>query len=358
MRGHAPTACRRAWTLVELVVSAAAATVLVAGLASAVVLASRALPPAPHRANAAAAAALVAEQLAADLTCAVQVSQLTSRRIVFSVPDRTGDGTPDTIVYDWPGTVGAALRMSRNGSGYVNVLPNVTDFTLVGGIATVTEQIAPTEQSGQALLAICTTGGATYNALVQGNLWTGNVVRPLLPSGVVRWKPTSVWLMLAASGPTTGTARVRLYAVDWNGLPTPTPLGEATIRESALSTSLQWYEYTWSDVPDLPPGAAIAFIVEHVNNPPSCAVAYRFSSAAASLGYARVASTDGGNSWNLMPTYAVIFALYGTIVREVSGGSVDHDYLTTLRFRLTTDGAADRTLETTVRLLNTPEIGG
>lgn len=358
MRALPLTSRRRAWTLVELLVSVAAATVLVGGMASAVVLASRALPPTAERANASADVALVAGQLAADLTCAVQVSQLTSRRIVFSVPDRTGNGTPETIVYDWSGTAGSALRLSRNGSAYVDLLPNVTDFTLVASTTTVTEQTAPTQQSSSALLASCLTGSTTYDASIQGSLWTGDVFRPNLPADTIRWKPTSVWLLLAYNGLPLGTARVRLYALDWRGLPTATPLAETTINESTLTASYQWYEYAWSGVPDLAPGTAVAFVVEHVNNSPSCWVGYRYSATGASQGYGRIVSTDGGSSWSVMPTYSVIFALYGTIVRETPGGNVDRRFLTAVRFRLATDGAADRTLEATVRLLNTPEIGG
>ncbi len=349
---------RRGWSLVELLVSTAASAVLIGGLASAVVLATRALPAPSEGAGAPADVALVADQLAADLTFAVSVSELSSRRIVFRVPDRTGDGVPEVFAYDWPGEPGAPLRCRRNGNRDIDVLRNVTDFTLVRGTTTVTEQTAPTRQTNNTLLASCLTGSVTSDASIQGSLWTGNVFQPSLPEDAVSWRPTAVWLYLAANGIPNGTARVRLYALDWRGVPAGTPLAETTVFESGLTVSYQWYEFAWPGVPDLAPGTGVAFIVEHVSNAPSCKVGFRFTPTGSEQGYTRVISTDGGQTWNLMPTHSVLFSLYGTVVREVPGGRVDRHYLTTVRMRLAVDGATDRTLETTVRLLNTPEVGG
>ena len=352
------TCRRRGWSLVELLVSTAASAVLIGGLASAVVLATRALPAPSEGAGAPADVALVADQLAADLTFAVSVSELSSRRIAFQVPDRTGDGVPEELTYEWSGAVGAPLRLSRNRSAFVDLLPRVSDFTLMPGTTTVTEQTAPTRQTNSTLLASCLTGSVTSDASIQGTLWTGNVFRPDLPADAVSWRPSAVWLCLAANGMPNGTARVRLYALDWRGVPAGTPLAETTVLESGLTVSYQWYEFAWPGVPELAPGTGVAFIVEHVSNAPSCKVGFRFTPTASERGYNRVVSTDGGQTWNHMSTHSVLFSLYGTVVREVPGGSVDRHYLTTVRVRLAVDGATDRTLETTVRLLNTPEVDG
>ncbi len=95
---------RRALTLLELVVSMVAMTTLMGGLASALVLASRAIPDDASSSAVALDAYYVADQMAGELFCARSLSERTATAVTFTVADRDNDAVAETIRYAWSGT--------------------------------------------------------------------------------------------------------------------------------------------------------------------------------------------------------------------------------------------------------------
>lgn len=120
---------RSGHTLVELLVSMTAATFLMAGLGSSLMIASRAFDgnfPAVSRSRAAA----IQEDLLVDLNQATSFVTRTADAVSFQIPDRNGDGTNETLTYAWSGLPDAELRYSENGSSPIPLLENVQDFQL------------------------------------------------------------------------------------------------------------------------------------------------------------------------------------------------------------------------------------
>ncbi|HUG89658.1 MAG TPA: hypothetical protein VML55_02415 [Planctomycetaceae bacterium] len=123
-------AARRAgYTLVELLVSSVSATILMAGLASALFIAGQALEGRSASVERCQAAD-VQSTLLADLEHATSFVERTSDVVTFTVPDRNGDGAAETLSYSWTDAAGGELRLSVNGGPAVTVLSGVKGFEL------------------------------------------------------------------------------------------------------------------------------------------------------------------------------------------------------------------------------------
>jgi hypothetical protein len=121
----------RALTLAELIVSMAIMTVLVTCMTSAVLIATHALPDENDATVRTAAAIAAADTMLEDLSTAVRLTQATSTRVEFVVPDRGhGAAGPETIAYEWSGTPGDALMLTYNGGTPVALCEDVHDFAI------------------------------------------------------------------------------------------------------------------------------------------------------------------------------------------------------------------------------------
>ena len=141
VRSHAahrpPGPLRRAGlTLTELALSMTVMTILLGATASAVLLATRALPIGDSTAERLAKTADVVSEIADDLNFATSFSVATDKEVIFTVPDRAhGAEGPETIRYAWSGTPGDPLTREYNGGLRVNVVESVDDFAIEYGRA-------------------------------------------------------------------------------------------------------------------------------------------------------------------------------------------------------------------------------
>jgi len=133
-RGIAPTSARRlrrkrrgGFTLIEAVVSAMTLAALMIGMASVMLLASRSLRSA---AGDVAEAGDATADIVADLNLAQSLTEQTVTAVTMVVPDRDGDGLPETIRYAWSGTAGDPLTREYNGGDATTVVENVHEFDL------------------------------------------------------------------------------------------------------------------------------------------------------------------------------------------------------------------------------------
>ena len=87
----------RGFTLVEVVLSMAIMTILMTGLASAILIASHALPTDDSPARAVVESAQVVDVMAEDLRSALWIRERTATSVEFAVPDRDADGAAERI---------------------------------------------------------------------------------------------------------------------------------------------------------------------------------------------------------------------------------------------------------------------
>src|SRR5262249_55248128 len=144
---------RGGFTLIEMVLSLAIIAILLLGMQSAILLAARATP---DSSNSPLSSAIVAgravDRLSADLTFANSVTSAGTTSITFTVPDRTGDNSPETITYSWSGVSGDPLLRKINSGTASTVATNVTEFQLAYDKRSQQASTTYTE-SGETLLA-------------------------------------------------------------------------------------------------------------------------------------------------------------------------------------------------------------
>jgi hypothetical protein len=117
--------CRRGLSLLELMFNSAIASVLLVGLASAVLVANKALNLDQGTSAAQGRNARAVDRLLRDVRHARTFSERTATALTFTVPDRNGDGNPETIRYAWSGTAGDPLTSSYNQGAATAVVDGV-----------------------------------------------------------------------------------------------------------------------------------------------------------------------------------------------------------------------------------------
>lgn len=111
--------------------------ILMGGMVASISIASRSLDDGAGPAGRTLAAAGVLEELNADLALAVSFSERTPTAVTFTVPDRTGDGQPETIRYRWSGEPDCRLLRQVNGEAEVTIAQDVRYFNLTYCLKTV-----------------------------------------------------------------------------------------------------------------------------------------------------------------------------------------------------------------------------
>jgi prepilin-type N-terminal cleavage/methylation domain-containing protein len=114
---NAASHIRRGFTLVEMVLSMAVMTILLGGIASAMILASRAMPDLATPLKAMADGYYAADQLAGELFAAQTITARSATSVTFTVADRNNDSIAETIRYSWGGAGQPLTRQYNIGTG-------------------------------------------------------------------------------------------------------------------------------------------------------------------------------------------------------------------------------------------------
>ena len=125
-----PVIHRSSFTLVELLVSLAISTVVLGGLSAAILIAMNAVDDGGGPLFKTRDAVEAVDQIAGDLTCALAVTERTSKTLALTAPDRTGDGLPENIRYAWSGVAGDPLTRQYNGSDALSLAEDVRHFEM------------------------------------------------------------------------------------------------------------------------------------------------------------------------------------------------------------------------------------
>jgi hypothetical protein len=113
-----------------MVLSMAVVTVLLGGIASALVIAGRAVPGTATPMSLTVDGYYAAERLASELYAAQTLTARSATSVTFTVADRNADSAPETILYSWSGVAGQSLNRQYNGGTASALLDNVSQFNL------------------------------------------------------------------------------------------------------------------------------------------------------------------------------------------------------------------------------------
>lgn len=344
-----------AFTLVELVVGIVSAAILMTGIASAIMIASRALPAPNKPAEALMNAYQAVEQFVSDAACAVSVSSRTATGVEFLVPDRDGDGSDDAIRWSWSGTSGQPLIRSYNAKAPVTILEQTHQFQLNYVIRSETEQPPPTEnESAVVLLSSHETGLVNLGYSITDARWVGQYFTPSLPGGVTSWKVTQVSIRAQSNGATNGVTAVQLRTAS-SGLPTQSVLGQALMYENLLTPSYAWRDFPISGVSNLQPGIGLCLTLV-LNTSDTYLADVQYGTLGGGGG--RFYTSTAGSSWSKDGLSSMYHRIYGTYTTTSQPPDVQRDYLLAIDLTVQPLVPTASRVDTQIQLHNTPELTG
>ncbi|MGB0714662.1 MAG: type IV pilus modification PilV family protein [Phycisphaerae bacterium] len=347
-----PLTKRRGFTLAETIVSAAALTVIMAGMGSAILITNRSIPDlSPQGESRLGDTHRHAQQLLDEVRTATWVRSATTDALVFSVPDRDGDGHDERIQYSWDGKVGSALVRTYNDEESVKILPDVTHFTLNlerdESVETYpgpdVTQVSPTAHS------YTTPGGTAFAVSDVQSL--GVCYKPDFAREISYWKPGEI-----SFATHTGSAQkmVKLYLQDKSGLPTGEPLETVLFSDMSLLKSFSWHTVQFVNCPPLSPDQGVCVVV---NNGTTGSFAVETTAIDKSLhpeGFQTVSPGDE-KAWEASSTHAMLFHAETLITTAGEDMAAVREYYTKANLSIQSgDNITDR-IGTATPLLNRPE---
>lgn len=351
---------RCGFTLVEVVLGLAITTVLLGAMGSLIFMASRVIPDRVRTTDQSLSCAAVLDLMNADLSQTLAVTDGTPTSVTFTVADRDGNGTPETIVYAWAGA-GTALTRSVNGGLAQKLINPVNDFALgymtttstttgASSVSTIGETLVsnwPT--GGLGLLGSLTLGAASLDS----GKYIAQNIRPTLPAGARSWTITRVQICgksdLLAAG---GTIAVQLRTTDSTGMPTSTVLATGNIAESAFGPlAFGSAEVTFANAPPLAPNQEVAIVLVCGAGCPAGVSGYGSVATARSAPmWINNGSATTGSTLQVMP-----HAVYATATGAAQVSAMTNK-LGQITVRLRAGTATSPEARSTINLLNTPGV--
>ena len=227
------------YTLLELVASSVMATVLMAGLSSAIVIATQAVSiPAEQKStmDAAEASFVVAD----DLHEAIHVLDHSDSLFSVVVGDRDDDQEEETITWEFP-PESELTRTTAVGSGAL--LASLSSVTFTPRYRSVAESLGEVvSESPEAQLTGMSSATNAYQWTIKSDRSLGQFVDLTHPSDCILWSVSELKLVLRRSSSYNATEKlmIRIHEAGSDGLPTSSILAEAEVPLTSLTTSWQW----------------------------------------------------------------------------------------------------------------------
>ncbi len=343
--------CRRGYTLVEMLVSATAMSVLTAGIASTILLAVQAVEDVDSPSYSLRQSTLVLDEFARDISAAIQILDKGDTGVFeFVVPDRDGDGTNDQIRYVWSGTPGDPITRAINGGTPAEVIQNVQGMF----VSLHRNQVPDEVESDEQLLIEDQSSGNSRQYEVDHNDWVGQYFCPNFPDDVLSWNLTRIEFHGGPDGTPDGTTLAQIRTASGNGVPTDTVLDEVRIAESGLGYIYDPpEEIAFSNARGLAPGEALCIVFIGEQSDDSMRVHYQ-NSGAYTDGTWLVESQTEGASWNKPSGQSMWIRVHGTVVTE--DGMTDGTKLEWVRTTILTYADLTHRIDAAVQCLNRPEI--
>lgn len=292
-----------AYTLIEAIVSLVVVSTIMAATVSTMVLASRAVGGGTSGGLAKISETKdVVEQIASELSLALAFSVRSDTVVAFTVPDRNGDGQPESIRYEWSGTAGDPLTRQYNGGTQATIAENVHHFSLSYLLKTVpASSWEPLQESEEVILIYHddVTGGTLQEQAISSTQWCAQYVKPELPDNAETWKITRVQIRAKTSAAADGVFTIQIRTVGAQRKPTTTVLAETTVNESSLAAAFDWVSVDIGPLEDLGVGSGYSLVVKYVSGDGEVAtVEYEQDGTPMTPRSHWMTTTDAGVTWS------------------------------------------------------------
>ncbi len=121
---------RSAFSLVEMMAAMTVLSIMVVGVGSTLVIASRAVDDGTAVNAQIPEARDIGDLIMADFSDAIAITERTATAITITVPDRDNNGDDETLRYEWDGTAGGIVTRQYNGGTVVTIAEDVHRFDL------------------------------------------------------------------------------------------------------------------------------------------------------------------------------------------------------------------------------------
>ncbi len=369
-------------TLAEVLVSSTIMGFITAGLASSIVVTSKAIPTGNNAASVVVDSGRALSELEADLASAKSIVNSSATMVEFTVSDRTGDNVDETIRYEWSGTAGAPLTKRVNGGSVDTIQSSVSSFSLSyfkRSVVTMTNQTAVATIGPQILASFASyPSGApvTQNFSIAASGASGSTVGwageyfylASLPPNVsaVRFTQAKVWMKSYTGSTFDPTIAIHRAVGGGNASAQVNSIGTPAIipRSSLTSTYTQITVNLPADVTTNQVTQDFVLLLKGSSTTPSASLKNLYLSAGAPVDTPVMQWTvNSGTSW--MPAnkdinkYDVPFEVWGTYeTTTTSQVSVTTYYLQTIDAMLIAGSAPTVRLDMTALVPNEPQITG
>lgn len=300
---------RRGFTLIEMIVSLAIVSVIGAALASVLHVAARAIPSESSVPELEASARAASVEIAGDLVLAQSIRVIDTNAVEFTVPDQTGDGTSETIRWDWGGTKGDPLVRTYNGVASSRIT-KADGVVFEWSTKTAAEQTGTTTLEGPEQLLAGFSDSNNSTAALGTNKYTAIGFTPTLPSDAVSFSVTRFTTRVTFNSATSLPFAVRREAPD--GTP-GTVIASGTLVVSIPANSSTNQSATVSGLSGLAPGTGLWIQFSPVSLLGSASMPYQTGVANGNTQFGF--STSAGVSWTVIKDGSALFAVYGKVVR-------------------------------------------
>jgi hypothetical protein len=341
----------RAFTLAEMALSLAMFGLLAVAIQSAVLLAARAVPNPQGVTARQLGGSNVVDQIATELSNAVEVSELAPSAVTFKVGDRNGDAEPETVRYSWDGSPDGVLRRRYNNGAEAIVLEGVNEFQL--GYQRRMELCPPTYTDAPETLLYSYTGALSPVAFpVDDDDWCGQYFVPTLPNGTESWRLTRV--QFQARRAESGKMRVQLRTATGGGLPTTVVIDQAEVDGGTYGSNWAWREVSLANAGGLAPAQPVCVVFRGLFNNEDCEVQYQTLSLALGSGARFFSSSNAGSSFTANTLRAMPLRVYGRAATK-DPDQYRH-YLTNVSVALRCGPASASRVVTEAAVLAEPEV--
>lgn len=267
---------RNAYTLFEVLASLGITGLLIAGIASTLLITSKAADNTAPTGRAIESARVI-HQIASELTDAKLLLGYSNSEIAFIIDDIDDDGKDDYIRYTRTGSNGEALTRQLNNQPAVSISNHVAHFHLDVVTATrdrdTSMRTRTTHSPSISLASVPTTFTIDSTHFIAQALSADDLTTSL--DAADSWAIHGVSIRAAQSGVADGNFDVEIRAADVRGTPTDLVLATQNVSEADLPVALDWVNITF-DQPayGLNPATSVCVVCKHASGTASAAIEF------------------------------------------------------------------------------------
>jgi hypothetical protein len=352
---------RAGLTMLELLVSVPAATVLIAAMAMCVTIMMRANSQDETLFRSTYDLANAANQIASDIESAVSIVSSSATHIEFVVPDRDADGLPEQMRYEWGGATGTNAKKvlwKYNQSQLAVLFDDVGAFSLQTNTVLASSAVPNHLIAESAILKSIDAypSGVFQEQVINAGSNIGEYLVPDVTGASTKWDLGAIRIMVKATDSSTdGVLRIRVMRGDTSTkLPIAPILAEVNIEKGRLGTNYQWLDIPIAPVSWQSAGAPLCVTLSSGGGAGDVAsVQFIENGVGMPTNANMVTSSNGGTSWTTsgstkgLRLYAVGF--YDGYVGQ-------RKFLSSVDLQMTSSRSTLQIIHTSVRTPNGPEI--